>query len=329
LNKSIGNRIISYPQAAKTISNVSNPYLPNSRRSNGLQRDVGMSIFVTGRFRSGSTLLWNIFRQLDGVTSYYEPLNERKWFDQDNRGERLDSTHVNVKGDYWCEYDGLNDRLKHLYQDRWIERDLYMDQGSSDWDLHRYIAELIKVAPGRPVLQFNRVDFRLPWLKRTFSQANFIHIFRNPRDQWLSTLMDPDCFGPNAGDLFAFDAADKFYLRMWVRDLQHWFPFLKDWCRHPYYHFYFLWKLSFLFGKSHCHHSIQFEDLVTEPRKVLEPLFADLEIHNLNWDRILPIIAAPKMNKWRGYAPESWFQDIEKECEEEMALFFGWDRYDA
>src|SRR5262245_10101110 len=38
-------------------------------------------IFITARFRSGSTLIWNLFRHLSGVTAYYEPLNERKWFD--------------------------------------------------------------------------------------------------------------------------------------------------------------------------------------------------------------------------------------------------------
>lgn len=39
----------------------------------------GPPIFITGRFRSGSTLLWNLFRQARGVTSYYEPLNERRF----------------------------------------------------------------------------------------------------------------------------------------------------------------------------------------------------------------------------------------------------------
>jgi hypothetical protein len=48
-------------------------------------------IFVTGRFRSGSTLLWNIFRHIDGCTSYYEPLNERRWFDPGRRGDRIDA----------------------------------------------------------------------------------------------------------------------------------------------------------------------------------------------------------------------------------------------
>ena len=45
------------------------------------------AIFITGRFRSGSTLLWNLFRNTLGVTSYYEPLNERRWFDARARGE--------------------------------------------------------------------------------------------------------------------------------------------------------------------------------------------------------------------------------------------------
>lgn len=329
LNKSFGNRIISYPLEAKKLHNFPSPYFSRALISDNQVSCLVCPVFVTGRFRSGSTLLWNIFRQIDGVTSYYEPLNERKWFDSDNRGGKLDSTHVNVKSDYWHEYDGLNDRLKHLYQDRWIERDLYMDEGSSDWDLHRYIAEMVKGASGKPILQFNRVDFRLPWLKRIFPQSKFIHIFRHPRDQWISTLMDPVCFGPDSGDLVAFGKADKFYLRMWVRDLQYWFPFLKDWGRHPYYHFYFLWKLSFLFGKSYCQYSIKFEELVVQPRAVLEPLFADLEIHDPDWDKILSIIAAPKMDKWRNYAPENWFLDIEAECEEEMQLFFGWGSNDA
>jgi len=326
LSESVGNRIASYPQEVRKINNVASPYsTQNNMPNNSAYKDV-TPVVITGRFRSGSTLLWNIFRQLEGITAFYEPLNERRWFDPTNRGESVDTTHINVKSNYWREYDGLNNHLRPLYQERWIERDLYMGEHASDWALHRYIDQLIKAAPGRPVLQFNRIDFRLPWLKRIYPKGYFIHIFRHPRDQWISTLMDPQCFGPDEGDLFAFDNADKFYLCTWVRDLQHWFPFLKDWSRHPYYHFYFIWKLSFLFGRKYCHHSIKFEDLVTQPRSVLAPLFADLEIDNPNWQRILPIITTPAMGKWKDYAAESWFMDIEAECEEEMQLYFGWER---
>src|SRR5437763_16548303 len=61
------------------------PYSDVSRsaRSNVPQHSP---IFITGRFRSGSTLLWNIFRHIPGCTAYYEPLNERMWFDRKARG---------------------------------------------------------------------------------------------------------------------------------------------------------------------------------------------------------------------------------------------------
>src|SRR5439155_18080217 len=53
-------------------------------------------ILITGRFRSGSTLLWNLFRNVPGCTAYYEPLNERRWFDPALRGDQTDATHRNV-----------------------------------------------------------------------------------------------------------------------------------------------------------------------------------------------------------------------------------------
>jgi hypothetical protein len=61
------------------------------------------TVFITGRFRTGSTLVWNLFRHVDQAVSYYEPLNERKWFDPSTRGDRLDPTHRDVD-DYWREY---------------------------------------------------------------------------------------------------------------------------------------------------------------------------------------------------------------------------------
>ena len=72
--------------------------------------DYSGTVFITARFRTGSTLLWNIFRHIDGCVSYYEPLNERRWFDSRARGNRIDSTHRGVD-DYWREYEGLEDAM--------------------------------------------------------------------------------------------------------------------------------------------------------------------------------------------------------------------------
>ena len=88
------------------------------------------AIFITARFRSGSTLLWNLFRHVDGMTAYYEPFNERRWFDPSSRGDRIDTTHRHVD-DYWREYEGL-DELGQFYRLEWINKDLLMD--AEMWD---------------------------------------------------------------------------------------------------------------------------------------------------------------------------------------------------
>lgn len=131
-------------------------------------------IFITARFRTGSTLLWNLFRNMSGVTAYYEPFNERRWFDPRSRGARVDATHLGV-GDYWAEYQGLPELANH-YSEEWTRRHLFMPRNAWNPGMQRYIETLIGRASGRAVLQFNRVDLRLPWLRARFPQAKILHL---------------------------------------------------------------------------------------------------------------------------------------------------------
>src|SRR4051812_17456455 len=110
----------------------------------------GGAIFITGRFRSGSTLLWNLFRTMTGFTAYYEPHNERRWFDPATRGSRIDPTHKNVS-DYWTEYEGLSE-LAAFYREEWTRRDFYMDEQAWDPELLAYTRLLLARARGRAVL---------------------------------------------------------------------------------------------------------------------------------------------------------------------------------
>jgi hypothetical protein len=98
-------------------------------------------IFITARFRSGSTLLWNLFRHIDGITSYYEPFNERRWFDKSTRGDTIDTTHRGVN-DYWSEYSDF-EILQQYYQVDWIDQNLLMD--SSFWapEMKRFVELMI------------------------------------------------------------------------------------------------------------------------------------------------------------------------------------------
>lgn len=284
------------------------------------------AVFITGRFRSGSTLLWNIARHLNGFTSYYEPHNERRWFDPSARGSRVDATHKNVS-DYWAEYEGLTE-LGRYYREEWTYKNLFMDENAQDDDLLAYTRILMARAKGRPALQCNRIDFRLGWHRRHFPRAKFIHLYRHPRDQWISALVDMKRFPPE-GQVGDFARVDGFYLLSWCRDLKHQFPFLDEQRTiHPYQLFYFLWKLSYLYGKHYADHSLSMEDLIEDPVGELRELFAVLDIDPALQDmnQLKGLIAKPEMGKWRKYADENWFRKHEGTCEEILSDFFRSER---
>jgi hypothetical protein len=282
------------------------------------------AVFLTGRFRAGTTTLWNIFRNTPGMTAYYEPFNERRWFDSAARGDRVDTTHRRVH-DYWAEYEGFTD-LGALYDPRWTSSHLHMDAQAWNPAMERYVRSLIERAPGRPILKFNRIDFRLPWFRCTFPNATFIHIYRHPRDQWCSTLLDLRSCPPDAR-LGESPWRDHFYLLVWARDLRHFFPFLDESVvEHPYELFYLMWRLSFLFGRTYCHHSIEFEKLVTDPVTEIRTLFQLLRIRWENSGKLTSLIEPPQIGRWREYADDQWFRAYEKRCERILARYLRAER---
>jgi hypothetical protein len=266
--------------------------------------------------------LWNIFRHVPDCTSYYEPLNERRWFDPAARGNRVDTTHLGVS-DYWREYESL-DALGRWYRQRWIDRDLYMDANAWDPELRAYIQTLIDSARGRAVLQFNRVDFRLSWLRRNFPDARVVHLFRHPRDQWCSSLVDLKSF-PRDGSIRDFERCDHFYLLAWARDLSYRFPFLDPRsAEHPYDLFYSLWKLSYLYGREYSDASLSLETLCERPEPELQRLMAAVDIADYDLDTLKSLIA-PQRSKWQQYADQDWFARRESSCEAVLARFIGRD----
>jgi hypothetical protein len=279
-------------------------------------------VFITGRFRSGSTLLWNLFRNVEGCTAYYEPHNERRWFDPRMRGTHTDSTHRGVS-EYWREYEGLEE-LGEYYREEWVDHDLSM--GPDFWDprMRRFIEILIERAPGRPIMQFNHVDFRLPWLRRNFPNATIIHLYRHPRDQWCSSLMGDVRRFPRDGDVTDFMPYDHFYLLRWARDLKYAFPFLDEkFTSQPYRLFYYIWRLSYVFGVSYSDHSLAFERIVDEPRRVLTELFGSIGLDRYDLAKVESLIAKPALNRWEELANDDWFRRHEMACETVLDEFFN------
>lgn len=325
LARALGGLPRRYPDTLPRGSSISTPYADVGRASGAMGPSCRSDIvIVTGRFRSGSTLLWNLFRQAGGFTTYYEPFNERRWFDPRVRGEHTDSTHRNVS-DYWREYDGL-EILGRFYREDWIRRHLLMDEQSWDPEMKRYVDTLIDRAPGRPALQFNRIDFRLPWFRRHYPNATYIHIFRHPRDQWCSTLQGDLARLPKNASFAEFTPFDKFYLRMWAEDLKYHFPFLEEsHNQHPYRVHYYLWKLSYLFGTKYCDHSVQFETLLEDPCEEIARLLESVGAEPRDPGELKSIVAGPPVVKWREYADDVWFREHEAACEAVLADFLGTD----
>jgi hypothetical protein len=189
--------------------------------------------------------------------------------------------------------------------------------------MQRYVELLIEKASGRPVLQFNRIDFRLPWFRHYFPNAKIIHLYRHPREQWCSTLMDVTSY-PKDTPMTHFASHDKFYLRSWAHDLKYDFPFLNEsMITHGYQLFYFLWKLSYLFGVKYSDYSISYESLLDEPDKQVTHLFSRLGIENYDVDFLRSLIVEPSRGKWKAYADDHWFRGHETICETVMAEYFG------
>lgn len=301
------------------IVNQSAPYYQYTGSGSTQASQRSDIVFVTSRFRSGSTLLWNVFRNIDKTTSYYEPFNERRWFDKEARGQFVDNTHLGVS-DYWAEYDGL-EVLGESYNENWIRDHLFMDKFSHDPGMKCYIDHLVNAADGRPVLQFNRIDFRLAWLKHHYPNAKIVHLYREPRDQWLSFLTDKLKM---SSDRVANTYVDAFYLDTWCHNLKSIFPFLspKE-SQHPYQRFYYLWKLSYLFGQRDSDISIGFEALCTNPEQQLGKMFDVLDWQCVDIKKASSVIERVPFGKWKDYAEESWFSDIEADCEQNLDRFLG------
>ena len=268
-------------------------------------------VFITARFRTGSTMLWNLFRQIPEATAFYEPLHEELLaFIQNDIEPQPEHFHVES---YFDEYTWLNEALRQHDAGFGTKR-LYLEADANYPALKNYISGLLNTIKEEqtPVLKFNRIDFRLGWMRVNFPQARILHLYRSPRTQWHSSLVG---LPPDSGaDL----NADPYRITTWSRDLCGAFPFLASpYLENPYQRFYYLWKLSYLAGTRQADWSISYEEILANPGELIPGIldFAGLDTVK-NRESALKVIEPAPQRRWTQHEPEEWFEAQEQHCED-------------
>jgi len=223
----------------------------------------------------------------------------------------VDQSHRGVSN-YRLNYENLGHLAQNFSKD-WTYKHLAMGRNSSDPKLVAYVQALIDAAPFRPVLQFNRIDYRLPFFRQRFPGATIIHLERVARDVWRSTLSG------KANDpmwrLDTFDQHSKFYLLPFFRDLTISFPWLSIASgQHPYLAHYLLWRLSGLYAARWADFTVSYEDLCSDFKRVTAGLLASLG--DVNSD---PAFVAGLMSKRIGAydhgADDAFYTGLEQQAE--------------
>lgn len=160
-----------------------------------LLRRQPRAVFLHSLFRSGSTYLFNTFRNESGFWCYYEPLHHQLI---EIRQDRLDifpfdkettdrMSHPQLSRPHFYEFQAV---LKHDHIPFFNMLMAYNEFTSvrQHARLYKYIMSLLVGTPDKlvPVLQFNRSSLRIGWFRRFFRKSLHVYILRNQRDQFES-----------------------------------------------------------------------------------------------------------------------------------------------
>jgi len=155
-------------------------------------------IFIHALFRTGSTYIWNKFRQNGAYRCYYEPFHQELALLESGNTERWESHaagadsigHPLLDREYMDEYRQL---LKPGRKGvPFFEKSFSFDDFCRS-DPHpaqkKYVDFLMENCGGRiPLLQFNRSSLRSQWFKRHFPDVLHVYLVRSPRQQFSSCL---------------------------------------------------------------------------------------------------------------------------------------------
>ena len=256
--------------------------------------NVSNVIFISGRFRSGTSMLWNLFNQLPQYCAWYEPLHTNLL--KHIMYVKPKKDHLGIE-DYWQNYRSLGD-LSQYYKAEFGYDRMLLEKHDKHEKLTQYIEYIITQSKNKiPVLKFNRMDLRLSWLRNEFPNATIININRNAFSLWTSSRKHFQ----HERDKNDESHPDAYDLMQWSADLSKHFPMLQpEHNRNSYYRHYFIWKLSRLISNANTDIQLNLDqDFLNSHNGI------SLLAKNLNWDT-----QAIEQVKKLIQKPQSHLQDI-------------------
>ncbi len=292
-----------------------------ARRPTGTARaakipgEAGAPIFLTGRFRSGTTLLWQVLRDAPGVCAYFEPLHDNLLAHMSSQAPP-DPTHVGVE-DYFAEYGAIGAKLKRVHRAEFGVSRLCLAAKESHPALERYLVRLVEHAgDARAAFKLVRADFRLPWLRTKFPNARIVSIHRDPRDQWASAVrLEPK------GRRDRIDANTGYDLLVWANELAPSLPAIgRPHFDHSYEIAYLLSRVSRAVAERYADHRIDFDaDLQADPERTLTGFFAAVDLPAPPTSEQLARFVRSERDATREFGDEVPFAEIEAHCDDLLA----------
>jgi len=310
-------------------------------------------VFLHSLFRSGSTYLFSVFRRSPaGYYCYEEPLSELFLTMDPRLFESMPFTrelnrlqrHPDLDRPYKVEYGPIREQVARCFRKSFPYDLFFLGEQDDEPDLRRYIALLLAAATGRPFLQFCRSSFRTAWLHANFDAVN-LHLWRNPRDQWMSysissyfpvtTLL---LLGSPRRPTVIEDVADGVGIEPYHA------PDIRDEIKHygsiagrlrpemAYFAFYAVWALAYLQNIRRTDAAIDIDQLSASPdyRRSIGERLADLGITGLDFDdcRVQRRAFAPRdLQFFRGIeAATRTFLEVCGISEHELAMLPDPDR---
>ena len=141
-------------------------------------------LLLQGVFRSGTTALFRVLRRDERLRCFYEPLHPNVLH---RAREAHDARPDHPKSSPYAEYAPLLDQLKPKLDSALPDWPHWLDADDEAPTLATYLRRLADV-DAAPLLQFNRAFWMGGWLARTFPEASFVHLVRDPRSVVWSQL---------------------------------------------------------------------------------------------------------------------------------------------